>query len=363
MCLASSILEGVFKDRKNKLGLLLLAIATAVLTYIFISRSVIIVYDSTQDYLQILDAIANRPFGYEFMKLLGTEYAPMYVLYLAALKYLFSDLIVAYEIFSVILFFINGIIILKFFRNINDIVVRFGLTIIVLFFVQFVHVYLFMLSEGLMLTFILAYLYLKDFSSRESLGNIVLQNILIVLSFFVKYSSLVIIIGICLSEVLLRKTSFWVLIRNHVASWLIISIWLSFCYFQKGNITGDTFQYQRTFVDCIVELHVYLNKFILPFTYIPIIAFAIYTRLSLQWLVVLWVYLLFIVFFDFTGRLVLDERILIPVYLFLMLIIRDLYQFSTHILYKRGYSLFLTASVVFTLFRFVKNYLFWLNEY
>lgn len=334
------------------------------LLYFYSTKHVIVVYLATQD------DIATATNLYEQQKYVGqdgafvTVYAPLFACFLSLCKLLFGNIILGFEVFSLLILWFSNYMIYKIFEKVSDLGVRFSLVLISVFFVQHIHVHVFMLSESLFLLFFYAFVYLKFIVDDTFKHRVIFLNILMILLFFTRYASLILILGFGLIDLLVRRMPMRDLLKNYLLPFVFVCAWLLNCYIIVGNVTGDEFApYKGSDWEIIVRVFGFLKVFILPFGLVVIFCVNLYSSKKPIFAAIIIFYLSFIFYFTKTSRLELDERILVPIYIFIVLMVKEIFESVSQRWVLLGMHVFLYSSVVFTLYRFIKNYLFWLSEY
>ncbi len=353
---------------KTKYGQLVMysfiTIPVLFLLYFYCNKGVIVTYLATQD------DIATATNLYEQQKYVGqdgafvTVYAPLFACFLSLCKLLFGNIILGFEVFSLLILWFSNYMIYKIFEKVSDLGVRVSLVLISIFFVQHIHVHIFMLSESLFLLFFYAFVYLKFIVDDTFKHRVIFLNILMILLFFTRYASLILILGFGLIDLLVRRMPMRDLLKNYLLPFVFVCAWLLNCYLIVGNVTGDEFAaYKGSDWEIFVRICGFLKMFILPFGFAWIFCLNLFSSKRPIFAALVIFYLCFIFYFTKTSRLELDERILVPTYIFIVLMINEIFELTSRRWVLLCTQVFLYSSVVFTLYRFIKNYLFWLSEY
>lgn len=328
----------------------------------FTQKGIILFYPDTKNYLIIADNFSQGTFLSNPELGIKTIYAPFFPVLLSVLKSVFADVKIGFMFLSSISLLLTNVVLYEFVKDVKPLLAKHLLGIILVFFVQHLHVHVFMLSEGIFLPIFYLYFYIQFVKKeKDDWQSITLLNILIIACFFVKYSSLIVILFAGLYDVLIVKKKFKILILTYLLPVTLIIVWMLFCLKNSGNITGDGFGNSETLISISKHVFTICSYFVLPFSFCFIILAGLFFTKNHIWIYAIAFYFAFIIYFDFNGRLCLDERILIPIYLPFMLILKDL-QISIK---EKKYYFFLNTLLVlatsYTLIRYFKNYFFWLN--
>ncbi|MFN8437588.1 MAG: hypothetical protein U0V72_08105 [Cytophagales bacterium] len=342
----------------------IITIPVLFLLYFYCNKGVIVTYLATQD------DIATATNLYERHRYVGqngafvTVYAPLFACFLSLCKLLFGDIFLGFEVLSLFILWFSNYTFYKIFEKVSSFRVRLCLVLIGVFYVQHIHVHVFVLSESLFLLFFFAFVYLKFIVDDTFKHRVIFLNILMILLFFTRYASLILILGFGLMDLVVRRMTIRDLLKNYLLPFCCISIWMLICYLIIGNVTGDEFApYKGSDWEILVRIFGFLKMFILPFGLALIFCLNIFSSKKPIFAALVIFYLIFIFYFTKTSRLELDERILVPIYIFIVLMIKEIFESISQRWVVLGTHIFLYSSVVFTLYRFIKNYLFWLSEY
>ena len=101
--------------------------------------------------------------------------------------------------------------------------------------------------------------------------SILMLNILIIASFFVKYSSLIILLFAGLYDLLIFRKRVKILIATYLLPTILIGCWMLFCLKNSGNITGDGFENSETLITISKQVFVFCSHFVFPFSFFLII--------------------------------------------------------------------------------------------
>lgn len=332
------------------------------LVFFYLKKGIIIFYPDTKNYIIIGENIYKGTFFSNPDLAIKTIYAPLFPLLLSLLKYVFVDVKTGFMILSIFMLLFTNIILYEFLKYIKPIFSKHLLAIILIFFVQHIHIHVFMLSESVFLSLFYFYFYIQFIKKEKNdWQSILMLNILITACFFVKYSSLIILLFSGLYDLFVFKKGFKILIYTYLLPAILIGSWMLFCLNNSGNLTGGDFGNSETLMSICKHVFVFCSHFILPFSFFFIILGGLLFTKSYTWVYAIIFYLGLLIYFDFYGRLALDERLHIPVYLPLVLIIKDLHNALKEQKYYMILNFLLVLASIYTLIRYFKNYYFWFN--
>jgi hypothetical protein len=328
----------------------------------FAQKGVILFYPDTKNYLTIADNLHNGTFLSNPDLAIKTIYAPIFPVLLSILKTVFADVKIGFMFLSTISLLLANMVLYEFVKDVKPLLTKHLLGIILVFFVQHLHVHVFMLSESILLPLFYLYFYIQFVKNEnDNWQTILMLNILIIACFFVKYSSLIVLLFAGLYDLFVRKKKFRILIFTYLLPALLIGSWMLFCLQNSGNITGDGFGNSETLLTIGIHVFTFCSYFILPFSFCFIVLAGIFFIKNYTWIYAIAFYLALLIYFDFNGRIALDERLHIPIYLPLVLTLKDLNSvFKSH-KYNLVFQSVLVLSSAYTLIRYFKNYYFWLN--
>ena len=328
----------------------------------FNQKGIIIFYPDTKNYLIIANNFQNGTYLSNQDLSIKTIYAPLYPIILSLLKHVFADVKIGFMFLSAISLLLTNVLLNEFVKDVKPIFTKHLLGIILVFFVQHLHVHVFMLSESVLLPLFYFYFYIQ-FVKKENgdWQTLLMLNILIIACFFVKYSFLIVLLFAGLYDLFVQKKKFRILIFTYLLPAMLIGSWMLFCLQSSGNITGDGFGNSETLLTIGNHVFTFCSYFILPFSFCFIVFAGIFFTKNYTWLFVILFYLTLLMYFDFNGRIALDERLHIPIYLPFVLIIKDLNYVLKSYKYNLLYQSVLVLSSTYTLIRYFKNYFFWLN--
>jgi len=340
----------------------IILLPVGLLILFFIQKGIILCCSDYKNYLIIADNFYKGTFLSNPDLAIKTIYAPLYPILLSVLKHVFVDVKIGYMFLSTIMLLLTNIVLYEFVKDVKPIFTKHLLGIILIFFVQHIHVHVFMLSESVFLPIFYLYFYIQFVKKeKDDWQSILVLNVLITASFFVKYSSLIILLFAGLYDLLIHKKKLKILIFTYSLPTLLIGLWMAFCLKNSGNITGDDFLNSETLASICKHVFTFCSYFILPFSFCFIILGGLLFTKSYTWICAIAFYLAFLIYFDFNGRIALDERLHIPIYLPLVLIVKDLYYASKEHKYNYLFHSGLVLATCYTLIRYFKNYYFWLN--
>lgn len=328
----------------------------------FAQKGVILFYPDTKNYLTIADNLHDGTFLSNPDLAIKTIYAPLYPIILSFLKHVFADVKIGFMFLSTISLLLANVVLYEFVKDVKPLLTKHLLGIILVFFVQHLHVHVFMLSESVLLPLFYLYFYIQFVKKEHDDWQILLiLNILIIACFFVKYSSLIVLLFAGLYDLFVLKKKIRILFFTYLLPAMLIGSWMLFCLQSSGNLTGDGFGNSETLFSIGKHIFAFCSYFIFPFSFCFIILAGIFFTKNYIWIYAIVFYLALLMYFDFNGRIALDERLHLPIYLPLVLILKDV----NNALKEYRHYLFLNSMLVlatsYTLIRYFKNYYFWLN--
>lgn len=347
-------------DLVLKWSIILVPVLLLVLFYAH--RGVILFYPDTKNALLIAENFSQGTFFSNSDLAIKTIYAPLFPYFLSLLNVFFPDVGLGFMIFSTLFLLLNNMILYSFIEELKPSVAKYMLAIILIFFVQHLQMQVFMLFESMMLPLFYLYFHFQFVQKqKEDWQSMVLFNILIAACFFVKYSTLICLVFGGIYDVFVLRKSFKTLVANYLFPVSLIIAWMFFCLKTTGNITGDVFANTESVSSILKHIFLISSSFIFPYAFTFIIVGGFVFSKKHVWLYAILFYLALLLYFDYNGRLALEERLLIPVYLPLVLVIKDLNHEFKESKYYVVFTSFLVLASLFTLLRYAKNYYFWLN--
>jgi hypothetical protein len=340
--------------------IILLPVLLLVLFYS--QKGIILFYPDTKHYLMIANNFSQGTFFSNPDSAIKTVFAPLYPLLLAFLQHVFVDVKTGYMLLSTLSLYITNTMLYEFIKDIKPIFTKHLLAIVLMFFVQHLHVHIFMLSESVFLPILYLYFYIQFVKKeKDDWHTILILNVLIIASFFVKYSSLIVLLSGAFYDLFIIKKKFKFLISTYLLPTILIGFWMLFCLKNSGNITGDEFGNSGTLWSISKHVLTFCSYFILPFSFCFIILGGLYFTKNYTWVYAISFYLTLLIYCDFNGRTLVDERLHIPVYLPLVLILKDINNTLKEQKHKILFNCILVLATSYTLVRYFKNYYFWLN--
>lgn len=297
-------------------------------------------------------------------------FPPLFPLLLSGLQFTFHTIMVPFMVMNVLFLGIGNYFA---FRILQIHPVAHKTTFLILYtcsatvFLCFVYLY----SESLFYPILMSYIYLK---LKQDQQHFLPKAILLTLMYLTRYTGLIFLISFLFWDIYqVRKClgqQVFALLKEYALPSIVVAVWSLYCYSVVGNITGDHIeQLNVTVWGVLVKEATLVGNWLLPFNagiaLIGLLLAYVFAQKKISEVKMFQIgfqvffYLAVLFCLRLIPRAEIEERTLFPIYFMFCLGVMYIIQQALP-----KYDKYLLGIILcYSLFRFVKNYLFWLNEY